>query len=161
MCICRDALRDAAPGRGMGSGSGYRRYMYHTHRRLCHSIPLQSLTLKGRHVPWPPVFRFLSLVDRCYVHLVGQGLWPIATDLCLYATTQTANTHTYIHSPGGGSNPRSPSPDCRKQCVLWTAERYTTSAEGTASSDSGVINLFLTMRPDYLDTFYSLFTRAC
>ena len=84
-----------------GSGSGFRRYMHHTHRRLCHSIPFQSLTLNGRRAPWPPVFQFLSLVNRCYVHLLGQGLWPIATDLCQYATTQTANTHTYIHSPSG------------------------------------------------------------
>lgn len=64
-------------------------------------IPFQSVTLKGRRAPCPPVFQFLSLVNRCYVHLLGQGLWPVATDLCLQATTQTANTHTYIHSASG------------------------------------------------------------
>jgi hypothetical protein len=45
-------------------------------------------------------------------------------------------------------------PNGRRQYILWADERYTTSAVGTASSDSGVINLFLTMTPDYLDTFF-------
>jgi hypothetical protein len=134
--------------------------MYRTYRRLCHSIPFQSQTLKGRRAPWHPVFRLLSLVNWRYVHLLGQGLWPITTDLCLYSTTQSR--HAHVNSfPEWRSNPRSRFQTIEHSKLPQDCWTYTTSAVGTASSDSRVINLFLTMRPDYLDTFSSSFTRAC
>jgi hypothetical protein len=101
------------------------------------SISIHSLMLTGRRAAWPPVFRFLSVVNRRYISLLGQGFWPIATDLCLYATAQTANTHTYIHSVSGDRThyPRVQTVEDSKY-ILWTAERYIL-AVGTASSDRG------------------------
>jgi hypothetical protein len=64
-------------------------------------IPFLSLSLTGRYAPWPPVCRFLCLVNKTPRAPPWTRLWPVATVVCLYATTQTANTQTYIHAPSG------------------------------------------------------------
>jgi len=100
----------------------------------------------------------ILLTDVTYTSLdKDSGRWPQTS-----VRDNTNGKHAHIHSfTEWRSHPRSPCPNGRRQYLFWTAERYTTSAVGTASSDSGVINIFLTTRPDCLDTFYSLFTRAC